>query len=170
MSNKELIAIGAALAAIVVMLKNTGDAIAEVLPDLGGYDDLYKKHAAGKSFDWKLLKAVAIVESGERPGAQNPSDPSYGICQVLCQPDGAGGCKNKLNIVGWPPDNYADLFDPDINLYYAAQILDWNIRTYGEKKGVAVYNSWAAHLDPADGPFVNQDYVDKVFRALSGLT
>lgn len=169
MKDKDIIAIGAALAAVVLLLNDTSKAIAEVLPSLGGYDALYKKHAEGKSFDWKLLKAIAIVESNENPSAQNPSDPSYGICQVLCVPDGAGSCKNRLNIIGWPPESMESLFDPDVNLYYAAQILNWNVQTYGQKKGVAVYNSWEAHLDPADGPFVNQGYVDKVFKALSGL-
>lgn len=170
MAKDDILKIGVALAAVVLLLKDTSTAIAEILPRLGGYDDLYKKHATGKSFDWKLLKAIAIVESNENPSAQNPADPSYGICQVLCQPDGSGGCKNALNIIGWPPPGgYESLLNPDTNLYYASQILDWNVKMYGDKKGVAVYNSWAAHLDPQNGPFVNQDYVDKVFRALSGL-
>lgn len=134
-------------------------------------DDLYRKHATAAGLDWRLLKAIAIVESSENPNAVNPSDPSAGLMQVLCAGPGPDGrCTNRLNLPGWPPRREA-LFDPDTNLQFAAGILKWNIDSYGLLRGIAVYNRWASRLDPPDGPFGNQTYVDKVtreYRALGG--
>jgi hypothetical protein len=126
-------------------------------------DDLYKEFAVGKSYDWQLLKAIAMIESSENPLAENPADPSIGLMQVLCVPDGQGGCKNKLNVVGWEGIRAESLFDPEINLKIASQILDWNIKTYGFNKGIAVYNNWGARNESE--PFSNQSYLDKVLRA-----
>ena len=135
-------------------------------------DDLYEKHGRQKGLDPLLLKAIAQVESNEDPSAKNPLDPSVGLMQVLCVPDGRGGCSNRLNVCDWPPGSEADLYDPDFNLHIAAQVLKWNINQFGTLKGIAVYNSWVAHEDPREGPFSNQGYVDKVlskYRALGGF-
>lgn len=135
-------------------------------------DQLYQKHATRHGLDWKLLKAIAQVESNENPLAKNQADPSYGLMQLLCQDDGMGSCRNKLNVLDWPPENKEKLFDPDYSIHIAAQILSWNIGQYGLNKGIAVYNSWSAHSAPKDGPFPNQAYVDKVlshYRALGGV-
>jgi len=136
-------------------------------------DDLYAHYGQLHNLDPMLLKAIAQVESSEDPDAKNPNDPSYGLMQLLCVPDGSGGCKNKLNVLGWPPDSVAKLYDPDYSVSIAAQILRWNIDRYGHNKGIAVYNAWSAHTAPQDGPFPNQGYVDKVlskYRALGGGT
>lgn len=135
-------------------------------------DDIYRRHAQSVGVDWRLLKAIARVESSENPNAVNPSDPSVGLMQILCVPDGKGGCANKFNIAGWPPKNREELFNPDFNVLLGAQILAWNIQTFGTSKGIAVYNSWSARNDPRNGPFRNQSYVDKVmaeYRALGGF-
>lgn len=134
-------------------------------------DELYVKHGQQNGLDPMLLKAVAMVESSENPKAKNPLDPSYGLMQILCVSDGKGGCKNRFNILDWPPDSQQSLYDPDISLHYGAQILAWNIKTYGFKRGIAVYNRWESRLDPENGPFGNQRYVDKVishYIALGG--
>ena len=133
-------------------------------------DSLYEKYAARQGLDPMLLKAIARVESNENPKARNPADPSIGLMQVLCIPDGRGGCSNKLNVLDWPPESEGKLFDPDYNLHIASQILSWNTLTFGTLKGIAVYNSWGARNDPPDGPFRNQDYVDKVRREYVTLT
>lgn len=136
-------------------------------------DDLYHHYGKLHGLDPMLLKAIAQVESSENPDAKNPLDPSYGLMQLLCIPDGQGGCKNKLNVLGWPPDSVAKLYDPDYSLTIASQILRWNIDRYGHNKGIAVYNAWSAHTAPQDGPYPNQGYVDKVlskYRALGGGT
>lgn len=143
----------------------------ENIPDGEGntvtLDDIYKDKAEQFNLDWRLIKAIAIVESNERPNAVNPSDPSMGLMQILCIPDGKGGCKNKFNIIAWPPKSKDELFDPDYNVFIGAQILKWNIDTYGLRQGVAVYNNWSARNESE--PFSNQSYVDKVFREYNAL-
>lgn len=126
-------------------------------------DDIYKKHGAAFGVDWRLLKAHAQVESGENAGAVNKADnESLGLMQVLCRPDGKGGCANRLNVEGWRETTRARLLDADWNVYIGAQILAWNIRTFGLPKGIAVYNAWDQRNAPSAGPFKNQAYVDKV--------
>jgi len=132
-------------------------------------DVLYRKHGALQGVEWQLLKAIARVESAEDPSAKNPLDPSVGLMQVLCVPDGSGGCSNKLNVLDWPPGSEEDLYDADYSLHIASQILSWNQRTYGWLKGVAVYNSWSARYDAEGGPFRNQVYVDRVMKEYRSL-
>jgi|APSaa5957512535_1039671.scaffolds.fasta_scaffold03441_2 hypothetical protein len=127
------------------------------------YNLLYKQFAVGKSYDWQLLKAIAMIESSENHLAENPADPSIGLMQVLCVPDGKGGCKNKLNVAGWDGIRAESLFDPEVNLKIASQILDWNIKKYGFNKGIAVYNRWESRNESE--PFSNQSYLDKVLGA-----
>jgi soluble lytic murein transglycosylase-like protein len=187
---KYLLAIGAALLAFLGWKNQAKQTINKVSPpgemivdetnygyEIPGYepppvtlDDLYQSHGRQHGLDPMLLKAIAIVESSENPNAKNPADPSIGLMQILCVPDGNGSCSNKLNIQGWPPADARLLYDPDYSLYLGGQILKWNISTYGFKKGIAVYNSWGARLDPDDGPFRNQNYVDKVLNNYYGLT
>ena len=133
-------------------------------------NDIFKKHGRRKGVDWKLLKAIAIVESSLKVQAYNPNDPSYGLMQLLCrQNDGSGTCSNKLNVRDWPPSDPNQLFDADYNVHIATQILAWNIKNYGFKRGIATYNAWSAHKAPPDGPFPNQEYVDKVLREYNSL-
>lgn len=128
----------------------------------GSIDSIFKLYGQKNDLDWKLLKAIATIESSLNASAVNPADPSYGLMQILCLPDGKGGCKNRFPAVNnWPPTSKAQLLDPEYNISVGAQILKWNIDTYGMRKGVAVYNSWAARYEKE--PFKNQRYVDKVF-------
>lgn len=128
-----------------------------------GIDDLFKKWGAVYGVEWRLLKAIAITESRLNPDAVNTGDKeSIGLMQVLCHPDGEGGCSNRLNVDGWSGATRKKLFDPQFNVRIGAQILAWNIRTYGMPKAIAVYNRWAERTSPAAGPFVNQSYVDAV--------
>jgi len=132
-----------------------------------GFDHIYQQVGRTYGVSPRLLKAVARVESSERPNAVNPSDPSYGLMQVLCRGDGDGGCANALNVQGWPPVSKQELFDPRFNVQIGAQILQWNLDTYGFPKGVAVYNKWSARMESS--PFSNQGYVDKVLDAFESL-
>ncbi len=161
-----------AIAGVLLALRGAKGDIDKAAPpsnvkmtDLAGaptLDALYKKHALRQGLEWELVKAIAQTESDENPNAVNPTDPSVGLMQILCVPDGKGGCSNKFNILGWPPPSRAALFNPDYNLALATQILSWNISTYGFRRGIAVYNAWKARTSPEDGPFPNQPYVDKV--------
>jgi len=131
-------------------------------------DDLYQKWGTQSGLDWRLLKAIARVESSENPNAVNPADPSTGLMQILCRPGEGGFCTNRFNIDGWPVTKN-QLFDPDTNLKMGSQILSWNIRRYGFKRGIAVYNRWASRHDPENGPFGNQEYVNRVLGEYVGL-
>jgi len=157
----------------VMLLKNTKSTIETVNEEVteisypDGFDGFYQQFSEGRGYDWKLLKAIAIVESNENPSAVNSADPSYGICQLLCQPDSTGNrvCKNALNVVGWPPESMDKLMSPEYNIFIASQILEWNIANYGLPQGIAVYNNWSARNSDPNGPFPNQEYVDKVLSA-----
>lgn len=135
----------------------------------GDYDALFRKHGAAHGVDWRLLKAVCEVESHLNPRAEHPGGLSAGLCQIHCAPAHAGVCRNRFNVIGWPPASRAQLYEPDYNVSLAAQILGWNLRTYGLAHGVGVYNQWSARHTPAGQPLPNQFYVDKVlarYRAL----
>ena len=141
-------------------------------PDLSTLDQIYIKYGLQFGPDWRLLKALAQVESGERPTAKNAADPSYGLMQILCTtPSGnqLAACTNRFNVVGWNEATPERLLDADYNVKIGAQILQWNIATYGLTKGIAVYNNWGARNDPTNGPFRNQGYVDKVLAAYRSL-
>ena len=126
-------------------------------------DDLFRKWGAVYGVEWRLLKAIAVTESRLNPDAVNAADKeSIGLMQVLCRPDGAGGCSNRLNVDGWSEATREKLFDPRFNIKIGAQILAWNIRTYGMPKAIAVYNRWAERTSPVAGPFLNRLYVDAV--------
>lgn len=142
-----------------LLLITSRKAMAENKP---GLDQIFKRHADINGLDWKLLKAIAMQESSLNPRAVNAADPSYGLMQILCTPSSNGVCANKFPAVSnWPPKSKLDLFDPDYNISIGAQILAWNIKTFGMRKGVAVYNSWKARFETE--PFTNQKYVDNVF-------
>lgn len=159
-----------ALVVAILIFKNKSEPIVEgiaqtITKEFEGYlNGLYQHYGQAYGLDWLLLKAIAIVESSENPDAVNPTDPSTGLMQILCDADGTGKCTNKFNVTGWDLATVQRLKDPDFNLSIASQILKWNIDNYGFKRGVAVYNRWASRKDPPNGPFGNQEYVDKVFR------
>lgn len=145
------------------------------------FDVLFQKHGTAHGVDWRLLKATCEIESHLNPRAEHPGGLSAGLCQIHCDSQGresvARGqesvatrpasmlaCRNRFNIAGWPPASRAQLYQPDYNVSLAAQILGWNIRTYGLHRGVAVYNQWSARRTPNGKPFPNQFYVDRVLR------
>ena len=126
-------------------------------------NELFKKWGAVYGVEWQLLKAVARKESRLNPNAVNNADnESIGLMQVLCRPDGQGGCANRLKVQGWSEATRRKLFDPDFNIRIGAQILAWNIRKYGMPKAIAVYNRWAERSSLVAGPFENQSYVAAV--------
>ena len=138
-------------------------------PPPGSLDEIYQRYGLFYDLDWRLIKAVSLVENAPQdPNAFNPKDPSYGLMQVLCW-DGPGGrCSNPVNLPGWPPTK-DELLNPDTNVKFAAGILKWNLDTYGMPKGISVYNSWSARTAPETGPYPNQGYVDKVLATYQAL-
>lgn len=127
-------------------------------------DDVYRRHGASYGVDWRLLKAHAQVESSENPQAVNAADnESLGLMQVLCRPDGQGGCANDLPaVLDWKDATREKLLTADFNVRIAAQVIAWNIAQFGLPKAIAVYNAWDQRNAPRAGPFKNQAYVDKV--------
>jgi len=121
---------------------------------------LYEKHAT-KNAPAKLLRAVAIVESGERVDAYNPNDPSFGLMQVLFTGS------NKLYVQGWPPGSGEELYSPDYNILIGSQILDYNIGEYGFFRGVIAYNNWAGREGLI--PMNSINYFLKVFTTFLRL-
>lgn len=169
-----LVAVAASFLGYLGVMKNKSLANAggNFVVDSGNVnlETIYRKHALINGLDWRLLKAIAITESNENPGALGDDGKSQGIMQVHCDANcPTCYCKNKLNVVGWGTATPEKLMDPDFNVKIAAQILAWNIGMYGHDKGIAVYNNWSSRLDPQEGPFRNQQYVDKVTGTLSYL-
>lgn len=140
----------------------------ERLREATPYEDLFKKYSGEYNVPWEILSAISFVESSYRPNAINYLDnESIGLMQILCKPDGNGGCANKLNVDGWLGIKRSQLLDTDTNVKIGAQIIAWNIQQFGLEKGIAVYNAW----DQRDrvGPFKNQKYVDKVLKKAKEL-
>lgn len=132
-------------------------------------DDIFKSAGAKYGVDWKLIKAIGTVESSLNPNAVNPYDPSVGIMQVLCSGGASGAyCTNNFPAVaGWKGMTWSKLKNPTTNINVGAQIIAWNIKTYGFVKGIAVYNNWSAREQKP--PFTNQAYVDKVLTVYNKL-
>lgn len=134
-------------------------------------DEIFQRWATIRGIDWKLIKAHAIVESSLDPSAVNETDnESIGLGQILCRPDGKGGCRNKLNVDGWSEATREKLLDPDFNTRISSGIIAANIEAFGLPRAIAVYNNWSAHTAPIDGPFPNQVYVDRVLKVYNDLT
>lgn len=134
-------------------------------PTLAGaadYDALFRKHGAAHGVDWRLLKAIATVESHLNPRAENPDGLSAGIMQIHCAPAHGAVCRNRFDLPAWPPTDRVHLYDPDYNVEIGAQILAWNIEHLGLARGIAAYNQWSARRTPRGKLFPNQYYVDKV--------
>lgn len=133
-------------------------------------DEIFQHWGDEYGVDWKLAKAIAMQESSLNPNAVNSADnESLGLMQILCRPDGNGGCQNRLNVDGWSDATREKLLTPDYNIQIGVQILKWNIQQYGLPKAIAVYNKWDERTSPQEGPFGNQVYVDRVLNFYKGL-
>lgn len=134
------------------------------------YENEFRTSAATYGVDWMLIASHAFVESNYNPRAVNKSDnESIGLCQILCNPDGNGGCENNFNVEGWNDITRDDLMDPQQNTDIAAQIIAENVQRYGMPRAIAVYNSYDQRKAPQSGPFKNQSYVNKVLSRYNEL-
>ena len=158
-----------AVLALLGFLRNAVT-VRDAMLDPDRFDDLFKREARRVGVDWRLLRAIAMVESSLDETAVNPSDPSIGLMQVLCRADGGDGrCQNKFLLPEWDQATPRLLKNPEFNVRIGAQIIGWNVDKYGLPKAVAVYNKWSARKE-AGPPFSNQVYVDKVMTAWAALT
>ena len=172
------IAIGAVAVLGLILMPKAEAAIMDTLGTPSGelllnanfhlFDDLFRAAGTKYGVDPLLLKAIAIHESSLRPHAantSNPSDPSYGLMQMSCMPDGSGSClPHEFNIPNWPPASQADLFDPAVSIDYGASLLAQNLRaTRGNTwQAVAMYNSGRTY-DPA---YTNA--VSSIYKQMGG--
>lgn len=136
------------------------------------YDDIYKAKGRKYNVDWKLIKAHAIVESGENPNAVNPNDPSYGMMQVLCvHKAGTKVCTNKFPAVSnWSGATIDNLKMADYNVDIATQIIRWNLG-YAKNdydRAISLYNDYNSGK-LGQGSIRNWDYVNKVKKAYSTI-
>lgn len=130
----------------------------------GNLDALYRDAGAAYGVDWRLIKAVAVVESSENPKAENRRDPSIGLMQLHCTEDAQGRCINRFDIDGWAGITREQLLDPRTNVRFGTQILAWNLRHFGLRAGIACYNAFTVCRTRQREPFRNAAYVDKVMR------
>ena len=149
------------IAGLIAAFLTASEAVASPIKKTS-LDLIFRQAGAKHGVDWRLLKAIATVESSLNPTAINKADPSVGLMQLL-----AVGWPNHITnklpaIPNWPPDNPKQLFDPVYNVDIGAQIINWNINKFGLNKGIAVYNSWSERNTPPGHKFGNQRYVDKV--------
>jgi hypothetical protein len=113
------------------------------------WDDLITA-MGGDASSIALIKGVIATESQWNPNAINPSDPSYGLMQILGGPRGP-----------YPSVAVADLMDPSTNITLGSTFLQNQIRRFSFPGGVAAYNSGTPRTLPG-GQYVNQAYVDSV--------
>lgn len=91
-----------------------------------------------------LLKGIIGRESEWNPAAINPTDPSYGLMQILAGSRGP-----------YPSVSTAELLDPVTNIRLGAAFLNQLLGRYSERDAVSAYNAGR----PIAG---NQPYVDDV--------
>jgi transglycosylase-like protein with SLT domain len=142
---------------------------------VGNMDAAFQEHGARYGVDPLLLKAIATVESSLKPDAVNAADRySVGLMQILYRPSDPNNLNSKplnhFDIDGWNEATFDRLKTIDFNVKLGAQIIAWNLKTYGYPRGIAVFNAWDQRHSPLHGPFKNQAYVDKVIRIYSELS
>lgn len=125
------------------------------------FDSLIWSTAQRHGIDPPLLKAVVAAESSFNPRAfrdePHIGDASYGLMQTLYR------TAKDMGYTGAPEG----LYDPATSLEMGARYLARQLRRYGGKVpyAVAAYNSGTAFFaKDGSGRFVNQSYVDRVFR------
>lgn len=124
------------------------------VPNWTAFDAIFRAEGAKYGVDPLLLKAIALQESTLNPSAtntSNPADPSYGLMQISCMPDGNGGClPNEFNLSDWPPSSAGALLSPRESIHYGAEIMAQNLAATGGNvaQAAAMYNSGTTY-DPA---------------------
>lgn len=103
-----------------------------------GIQQLIRSNAEKFNIPPALLKAVVKVESNFNPYAVNPSDPSYGLCQVTpILAATYGYVRDWRN----PTDaEIAFISRPDVNCLIGARFLGYTVNKYGLDIGVQMYN------------------------------
>lgn len=137
------------------------------------YDHLFSKYGKIHNVDPLLIKAVALTENiNLDPNAINPSDPSYGLMQVLMHAKNMDSTPSRNEFPGigeYASLTPSKLLDPEINIRIATQILKYNLNNFGYPRGVAMYNSYDQRNSPMTGPFKNQAYINRFLNHYQNL-
>lgn len=112
-------------------------------------DEMFQMAGVRYNIDWKLIKAVAIVESRLDPNAIGDHKRSVGIMQV------------SIGLAQFYDLKRGDLFNPYINIHIGASHLSYLIQKYGLKKGIRIYNAGERRF--FSGRYSN-DYYHAVIR------
>jgi soluble lytic murein transglycosylase-like protein len=122
------------------------------------FDDLYKKWAEIFNLDWKLLKAIAIVESDQTPKAIGDDGKSKGLMQI------------KDTIGSYYANSTGDLlFNPDINIEAGAGFLSHLMEAYQYNWNdvIQAYNLGETKFNQG---FTSPTYLEKVMKYWSELS
>jgi len=93
-----------------------------------GYDEIYRRWGELRQLDWRLIKAVAIVESSERAEVIGDDGRSFGLMQV----SKVVGASYGMTV--------EDLLDPNLNVQVGSGFLAEMINRYGLEGGIQAYN------------------------------
>lgn len=121
--------------------------------------------AATYAVDPLLVHALIQVESSYRPDAKRDeprlNDASYGLMQVL-----SGTARSMLGFAG----DAEALLDPSTNVDLGVRYLKYQLGRYAGDvpSALAAYNAGTASRR-SDGKFINQGYVDKVYKLYQAL-
>ena len=144
-----ILGIGGILAALMLLQKKkdgpapfydfTDPAPAAPAPDWSGSIDSMISYAASKyHVDANLVRAVAMTESSLNPNAVNPSDPSYGLMQIMpILAEDFGIVKDYHNPTA---AEIAMIKDPQTNLRIGAWHLSRLLAEYPFDVAIQMYN------------------------------
>jgi soluble lytic murein transglycosylase-like protein len=123
--------------------------------------DLARSAGATYNVDPALVMAVIQVESGFNPAAVNPSDPSYGLMQML---------PATASLLAGRTVTGAELIaNPALAVQLGAKYLAQNLAKYGSTgDAVAAYNAGTARKN-AQGQYVNSWGDTKVDRYVASV-
>lgn len=123
--------------------------------------DLARQYGSLYRVDPALIMAVIQVESGFNPAAVNPSDPSYGLMQML--PSTAS------LLAGRPVSGDELVANPALAVDLGTKYLGQQLAKYGNAgDAVAAYNAGVARKNAA-GQYVNSQGDPKVDRYVASV-
>lgn len=107
-----------------------------------------------------LLNSICYIESAHKINAINLDDggsPSLGLCQIK---------KSTARFLGYKGSAKKLWLNPEINVYYAAKLLRYQLDRYNqnEYKAISAYNMGTFKRNKHGIPY-NKSYITKVYNA-----
>ena len=110
------------------------------------------KYAKMYRVDRELITAIMDHESAFDPSALNPSDPSYGLMQIMVP---------TAKQFGYTGKDGSGLFDPETNISIGTQYIRSLMNQYSDIRDVI--SGYNAGPGGVKHPYINPGYVGKVF-------